>query len=373
MRNLNCVALSGMDAESIDGSTIGADQLVSASFQAYFGDNQATGTFKLQASNDVPPAGYAVPLQDFQPTHWVDIPTKTVSVTAGTSALIAIPQTSYRWVRPVWTNTATGAQTIETVAAGYGNAQAVTAICIDDVAGSLNSAYWLIYAVHDSIAYYVWYNVNGAGIDPAVPGKTGIRVNIATNATATQIAAASGVAMSAVGAGLIFNAFNSDETLIVYNIVFGPATGPSDGPGGHATGFTIDLALPGVNPGLVQLGNHYFFVNASVADGGAEYYFWFDVDGGGVDPLVPGKTGVSLPIFSTDDANGVANAVLTALQSLTEFENAAVTPADSNVVTFDNVSAGPFTPASDFNTTFTFEVNEGGSSTVTVTMDAVSY
>lgn len=371
MRNLNFTALRGNDFDSVSGNAIDSSELVSASFTVRFGDNTAEGTFKLQASNDICHSGYMTAIDGFTPTNWVDIPAKTAAILAGASAILTVPQIAYRWTRPVWVNTATGSQYITTIGAGYGVTQAVTAICIADVSGSLNNKYFLLYSAHDAGSYYVWFNVNGAGVNPAVPGKIGIQVAIATNSADTVVADAAAAAISAVGAGLVFNAITSTEELIIFNLVEGPATAPSDGPGGSGTGFTIDLARPGVDPSAIQLGNRYFFVNAADADGGDEYAFWFNVDGGGVEPIVPGKIMIPVDIFSTDDANGVANGIVISLQTLpAKFAN-AVNIGPSITLTWDNVSAGPFTPASDFNTTFTFGVLAGGSSTVTVDTDAV--
>jgi hypothetical protein len=48
--------------------------------------------------------------------------------------------------------------------------------------------YFTIDTVRDG--YYVWFNVDGAGGDPLVAGRTGIEVAISTNSTADEVAAA---------------------------------------------------------------------------------------------------------------------------------------------------------------------------------------
>jgi hypothetical protein len=45
------------------------------------------------------------------------------------------------------------------------------------------------------------FNVDGAGGDPLVVGRTGIEVAVTTNSTASQVAAAIDAALSAVMAG----------------------------------------------------------------------------------------------------------------------------------------------------------------------------
>lgn len=47
-----------------------------------------------------------------------------------------------------------------------------------DSSGSLNNKYWLLNGPKDKVNYYVWYNVNNTGTDPAISNRTGIEVNI---------------------------------------------------------------------------------------------------------------------------------------------------------------------------------------------------
>lgn len=55
----------------------------------------------------------------------------------------------------------------------------------EDKSGSLNSKYWLMSS--PSTDYYVWYNVNSLGMDPEIPGRTGVEVQISTNASNIQV------------------------------------------------------------------------------------------------------------------------------------------------------------------------------------------
>ena len=109
MRQVNVLALSGADTGSVNGSQIDSNQLVSASFQIVFGDVTAVGTFKLQMSNDVAPN--AVGPNTFTVTNWTDIPNQTAAITAGASAVLTISQTSYRWLRAVYTRSSGGSTT----------------------------------------------------------------------------------------------------------------------------------------------------------------------------------------------------------------------------------------------------------------------
>ena len=49
---------------------------------------------------------------------------------------------------------------------------------VADVSSSLNNSYFTIYSANDERGYYVWYNVDGAGIDPSIAGYIGIQVDI---------------------------------------------------------------------------------------------------------------------------------------------------------------------------------------------------
>jgi hypothetical protein len=67
----------------------------------------------------------------------------------------------------------------------------VTSIgCIPDSGGSLNNKYFVIYTGSNGTGYYVWMNVNSAGVDPAPAGLTEVEITLATGATGTQVATA---------------------------------------------------------------------------------------------------------------------------------------------------------------------------------------
>lgn len=106
MRYVNFSLLNESDTGNVESDPMDCNQIVSASFHVYFNDVIAEGTVKLQASNDICDTQY-LPSQ-FTPTEWVDIPNQSASITAGASALLTIPQMSYRWVRVVFTNTTPG-------------------------------------------------------------------------------------------------------------------------------------------------------------------------------------------------------------------------------------------------------------------------
>ncbi len=141
-----------------------------------------TGTFAVEVSAD-----YA---QDYlgnviNAGNWNALtlsPTPEAAGEAG-SVYIDITQMSAPWLRVKYTNTVL-------------NAASVT--LAPDVAGSLNSKYFLIDT--DTTDYYVWYNINSAGVNPAIPNRTGIAVAGATGATAATLATATRAALAAATA-----------------------------------------------------------------------------------------------------------------------------------------------------------------------------
>src|ERR1700733_2564833 len=52
------------------------------------------------------------------------------------------------------------------------NIQTITTVA--DVSGSLNSTYFTVYSAGNLQGFYVWFNINSAGVDPAPAGLTGI-------------------------------------------------------------------------------------------------------------------------------------------------------------------------------------------------------
>jgi len=60
--------------------------------------------------------------------------------------------------------------------------------------------YWLINAAGNTTQYYVWYNVDGAGGDPSLPGKTGVQVNISSSNSSIDVANATYAAINSLSA-----------------------------------------------------------------------------------------------------------------------------------------------------------------------------
>ena len=85
---------------------------------------------------------------------------------------------------------------------------AQTVALVADFGGSLNSTYFLLNSANNTNKYYVWFNINSAGIDPLVAGRTAIPVAGATNANAATLGAAMATAIGTTVA-------SADFTLLV--------------------------------------------------------------------------------------------------------------------------------------------------------------
>ncbi len=489
MKNFTKSIISGADSSNQDSGAIDTGQCVSASFQAFFGDTNAGGTFKIQASNDVPVNVGGVP--QFVPTNWVDVPNQSATIVSGGSALLTIANMCYRWIKALYTTTATGAQHIIAIAdTGVKQVQTVSSIadtgakevsdvtCVGDTLGSLNSTYFTFASALDATHYYVWYddgagvdpaipgatpiqviytigdsadtiagltrsavtsiagadvvvtgatdhviitnklmgnstnaangtaspgfsysitpgaasnlnskyytlssinlvskaqknfymwfNVNSQGVDPAIAGKTAIPIAVAPGDSANTIATAMRAALNALSND--FAATGSNAAVITADLAYGPVTAAVDGVA--ATGFTFGAATAGV---VSNLTGKYFTLNRQgqpVPSGGA-YYVWFNVDTISTDPAPAGKVGVPVAISSGASANTIGGLMATAIAAINSSGDFSAVNTTGNVLV-TNLTAGPFTPAADVNSGFTFSVSAGGTSTVTVNMNYLS-
>lgn len=341
--NVNNIPLqivsSNLNAEEIDTSytikTSGQIVLSAA----------AAGTFKFQASND--PINFPVPKEA---VNWIDIPSATVGTTAAGAYLISAFDVTFQFIRAVWNYTGIGSQTITTIA-DTGIIQHQTVTTVADVAGSLNSSYFILSSINLVTKvqknFYMWFNVNSQGVDPALPGKTAVPIAVATGASANTIATSMRTALNALTNDFI--ATGSSAAVIITNRAPGPV--PAAANGTASTGFTFGSATLGVTS---NLNNTYFFINNSVADGGTQFYVWFNVNGIGTDPILVGPTAIPVAI-NAGDTSSIATATASAIQGAA----AMTASAALAVITTTNTSAGPFTPAADFDTGFTFGGTEG--------------
>lgn len=140
---------------------------------------------------------------------------------------------------------------VEPVRAYFGKAECTLVTAVADVASSLNSDYFTFHAPQSLVnsdytaeSFYVWYDVNSAGTDPAVAGHTGIEVDIAVGATAAQVAAATIAAINANASDKV-KAFASSSAAQFYieNLYMGEVTAAANGASSPA--FTFSQAVVG--------------------------------------------------------------------------------------------------------------------------------
>lgn len=81
--------------------------------------------------------------------------------------------------------------------------------------------YFLINSALDATEYYVWYNIDGLGGDPAPLGKTPIQININSTDSALQVASATAAALEL---NVDFTASASSNSVTVEAVGFGPTT-----------------------------------------------------------------------------------------------------------------------------------------------------
>jgi hypothetical protein len=232
---------------------------------------------------------------------------------------------------------------------------------VADVADSLNGKYFLISSVDTD--YYVWFNT-GAGVDPAVAGRTGIEVSIITGETANNVAQKLKNKLSTYLDDFLVEV--STNTVTVTNYSVGSVTDAAD----VDTTFTISVTQQGqterVQPEVTQItaiaGN--LFTSAGTADyftlnttlDVARYYFWFRF-GAATDPALTNKTGIPIDIDGTETADDVADLIVAAIPS-SQFEAIAV----SNVVTITNYQYGEASNATEVvaNAGFLLSVTQQG-------------
>lgn len=118
-------------------------------------------------------------------------------------------------------------------------AQVSTVTTRADVSSDLQNDYFYLYSALNAVKNYVWFNVGGAGVDPAPAGATGVMVAISANATAAAVAVA---VQGAVDALADYVATVSSNVVTITNAAVGYASAPHEGVG---TNFTFAVTVLG--------------------------------------------------------------------------------------------------------------------------------
>ena len=109
-----------------------------------------------------------------------------------------------------------------------------------------------------------------------------------------------------------------------------------------------------------SLNSKYILINSALNK--LKFYIWLNVDGGGTDPMISGRTGIEVQISSEDSAEVIAVAIRIYVNSLAGIYFTAV--SSGNTVTITNKVLGATDPTVDANTGFTISTDVLGVSTL---------
>lgn len=112
-----------------------------------------------------------------------------------------------------------------------------------DIGGSLNSKYFEVFSAYDKVGFYIWFNVDGAGVDPNIANLTGVEVQINSGDSANIVAQAIAL-YSNVNPELsyLMNVSFTGSTVTYDNNSKGPVMNTSTGD----SGFTLNVVTEGV-------------------------------------------------------------------------------------------------------------------------------
>lgn len=167
-------------APSLVSAAVSIQWLDNASIQFVVTDTPQDGDLIVEVSND---HRLNVDGSVRDVGTWNAIPNLTQAILAGApaSGTLDANQLSSAFMRLRWDSQYVESADIEAVA---------------DVSGSLNDTYFLIDGA-DGDDWYVWFNVDTGGTDPALPDRTGIQVAISEDDTAATVGGALRTALAA--------------------------------------------------------------------------------------------------------------------------------------------------------------------------------
>jgi hypothetical protein len=109
-----------------------------------------------------------------------------------------------------------------------------------------------------TVNYYVWYNKDAGGGDPAPATKTAIEVAIVTGDTAAQVATKTAAAVAATGSALVFSATADSATVTVTTLVAGACTNAANVDVGGTPTFTTTRDGISTSASIVGLHDYWF-------------------------------------------------------------------------------------------------------------------
>jgi len=151
---------------------------------------------------------------------------------------------------------------------------------LSDNAGSLNNKYFFLYEGRSARKFHVYYNVNGAGVDPAPPNSTAIEVEINTNDASAIVAYATELVINSSLYREYFNAKRAGSQLVITANKAGVTSDSLD----VDTGFTV-LNQQGTSQ-LVQTVDIEYDGTDPLFDGQVMKGYYYDVFSGSFEKSV---------------------------------------------------------------------------------------
>ena len=117
-----------------------------------------------------------------------------------------------------------------------------------------------------------------------------------------------------------------------------------------------------VTVAAASLDGSYFEIDAPASHGGSnqEFYVWFDLDSGSVDPAPAGKTGIEVSVTTGETAEEVAALMAAAIDLNANFRSKQDTSNLSQVLIKSYYGGLVDSPATDVDTTFDFVQTASG-------------
>ncbi len=112
--------------------------------------------------------------------------------------------------------------------------------------GNYTGKYFLLNSATDATKYYVWFQLAGAGTDPAVSGRTAIAVNLAAADTTTNIATKITTALNTAPQSADFSATSTTNVVTNTNLAKGSTTDIVDGTMGALVTLAVTTQGKGV-------------------------------------------------------------------------------------------------------------------------------
>lgn len=133
--------------------------------------------------------------------------------------------------------------------------QIQTVTTVADSSDSLNDTYWFLNTVNDR--FYVWYDT-GAGVNPNIAGREGIRVSISTDDTADAVASKTQVRLN----NILQARFEADVTVDTNIItITNKENGATLANSAETSGFTMAVSQEGVTKELESIEDIDLFIN----------------------------------------------------------------------------------------------------------------